>query len=172
MSDARTIEGHDDPARDEWITVHLIELPLVLQQRASEHFEELRREITLVAMSRDDGHPLPRRLTEVVDAISARYAGVSELPDAQRAAAVAAGHDTIDLDFSVPPSVADASRELMDLLADADAYCREGEHLLTLETPRELVVFREWYLGEFIAQTEGGSNPTPWPHYAGTHLDK
>lgn len=170
MSDARTADRHDDPSREEWVTVHLVGLPLVLQQRASEHFEELRREITLVAMSRDDGHPLPRRLNQVVDAISARYAGVSELPDAQRAAAAAAGHDSIDLDFSVPPSVADASRELIDLLADADAYCREGEHLLTLETPRELVVFREWYLGEFIAQTEQGSGPTPWLQYAATRL--
>jgi hypothetical protein len=50
------------------------------------------------------------------------------------------------------------------MLDEADEYCRRGEHLLTLETPPELVRFRRWYLQEFVNQIAGAA-PEPWPDY-------
>jgi hypothetical protein len=51
------------------------------------------------------------------------------------------------------------------MLDEADEFCRRGRHLLTLETPPELVVFRKWYLQEFIDQIERGAEPTAWPEF-------
>jgi hypothetical protein len=51
------------------------------------------------------------------------------------------------------------------MLDEVDEFCRQGKHLLTLATPPELVAYRRWYLGEFIAQL-AGRPATPWPDYA------
>jgi hypothetical protein len=51
------------------------------------------------------------------------------------------------------------------MLDEADEYCRSGQALLTLETPPDAKLFRQWYLDEFIGQLSGAP-PTPWPEYA------
>ncbi len=73
------------------------------------------------------------------------------------------GDRYVDLSFHVPPDLAEAVVRFSQLLTAADDYCRHGE-LLTLAPPPQAVVFRNWYLGEFVAQI-GGSDPTPWPEY-------
>ncbi len=50
------------------------------------------------------------------------------------------------------------------MLDEADAYCRQGSHLLTLQTPPDQRAFRTWFLAEFLSQLAGGP-PTPWPEY-------
>jgi hypothetical protein len=51
------------------------------------------------------------------------------------------------------------------MLDEADEFCRQGKHLLTLATPPDLRRYRQWFLGEFVAQI-GGRPPTPWPLFA------
>ena len=51
------------------------------------------------------------------------------------------------------------------MLDEADAYCREGAHLLTVATPPEELRFRRWFISEFVVQV-GGAAPTPWPDYS------
>jgi hypothetical protein len=152
-----------DPVTEDLITVHILGLPLDLRQRATEHAEELHREFTLLAQQVDRGDAgLPTRLVELMRALRGRYNAFTAEQEDELDAATAAGRTTIDLTFRVPRHVADAASAIGALLEEADAYCREGRHLLTLATPADLVAYRHWFLGEFIAQSSGAP-PTPWP---------
>ena len=149
------------------VEVHLLELPVGLWARTQQHTDELLREFLLIAEQvRHVGDaataPTPVRLGELVDELNGSYGSFSEEQEARLFAAAAAGEEAIDLTYQVPESAGVAARHLGDLLNEADAYCRSGEHLLTLETPAELVGFREWFLEEFRRQTTG-EQPTPWP---------
>lgn len=101
----------------------------------------------------------------MVSALTAEYAGATGEADAERDAALAAGAESVDLTYHVPPAAAEASRALGALLDEADEFCRAGGALLTLATPPEARRFREWYLQEFVGQVAGAA-PTPWPDYA------
>ena len=81
------------------------------------------------------------------------------------AAANRAGVERIDLTYRIPPSAAGAAKDMADVLAEADDYCRAGKHLLTLATPPELVAYRTWFLDQFVDQI-GGRSPVSWPEYA------
>ena len=73
------------------------------------------------------------------------------------------------LDYVLPVAAAQACDELLRMFDEADRYCREGEHLLTLATSDELRAFRDWYLGEIVGQLSGAP-PEPWPDYAARTL--
>jgi hypothetical protein len=147
----------------ELATVLIIGLPLDLHARAAEHGEELRREFTLIAaqLQHEGSASVPRRLVELIDTLRGRYAGFSTDQEDALEAAIAAGRSSIDLTFRVPADVGEAAVALGAMLDDADEYCREGKHLLTLATPPDLVAYRQWYLGQFIEQSRGGP-PAPW----------
>ena len=156
-----------DGGERELVDVRVIGLPLRLFAKGAEHGEELRREFTLMAMRPPDesSHPVPKRLVQLIAELNGRYGSFTAGPDAAREEAMATGGDAIDLVYQVPPHAATAARELAALLAEADEFCRDGDHLLTLATPPELVRLRDWYLGEFIRQIEHGAEPTPWPEF-------
>lgn len=69
---------------------------------------------------------------------------------------------TLEVTYHVTPSAAQACRDLLAGLDEADAFCSAGQRLITLASPPDQIAFRHWYLGEFIAQLAGGA-PTPWP---------
>lgn len=150
----------------ELVEVRLLGLPLPVWQRAQEHVDGLLREFTL--MVQDDGAraAIPRRLLGLMDELTAGYGEFSEEQRRQMEAAAERGEPEIDLTYQVPPAAAGAAQQLGDMLDEADDYCRQGDHLLTLATPAEAVRFRRWFLGEFVDQV-GGRPPTPWPDYAG-----
>lgn len=151
-----------DPA--DLLEVHIVEAPVGLWSKAQEHADELVREFMLISEQLRGGEgerPVPVRLTELVEVLSVRYAGLSTAQEAQFAAAVDAGAASIDLVYRVPADVAEAVVHLSDLLDEADAYCEAGEHLLTLATPPDLVRFRRWFLGEFTRQM-AGAPPRAW----------
>ena len=62
----------------------------------------------------------------------------------------------------MPGAAAEASQALGDMLDQADAFCRDGSHLLTLAADADVVAFRWWYLRQFIDQIAGAA-PVPWP---------
>ena len=111
-------------------------------------------------------HDVPKRLTNLIDELTARYAQFSGENEQRLVDAAVAGVDSIDLDYLIPASAADAAQHLGHLLDEADDYCRQGRHLLTLETPEPLVRFRRWFLEEFCRQV-AGEPPLPWADYAG-----
>jgi len=146
------------------VEVRLLAVDLADLHSAEAHHDELFREFALIAGSDPSpGHAVPRRLLAVIEELNARYALFTTGPQAELAEAAERGDRDVDLSFHVPRDLAEAVIRFSELLTAADDYCRHGD-LLTLAPPLEAVVFRNWYLGEFVAQI-GGSDPTPWPEY-------
>jgi hypothetical protein len=153
---------------DRVVQVHLLQLPVPLWVQTQQVTDELLREFALAsAQADDDEHHLPGRLTRLIETLTARFEGVSTAQEQQLYAAAAAGQDVVDdLVFTVPAAAAPASQQLGDMLDEADDYCREGQHLLTLAAPDDVVRFRRWYLWSFRSQIEGAA-PVAWPDYDG-----
>jgi hypothetical protein len=153
---------------EELITVHVLGMPTGLQVQAQQHNDELTRELMLVAeqmRQRGQTPELPVRFVELVSALSGRYAMFTAEQEAQMTAAIAAGVPTIDLTYTLPASAAAAAGALNGILDEADEYCRQGQLLLTLATPPELVAYRRWLLDQFVAQA-GGAAPVAWADYS------
>ena len=146
------------------VVVELRRLPVELQARAAEHAQELQREFVLIAegLQHAEGPPtLPRRLLDLVEALQREFGGFTVEQEDALDEAVSARIPTIDLTFRVPPGAAQAAIAIGQMLDEADEYCREGRHLLTLATPPDLVAYRRWYLQQFVDQI-AGRGPTPW----------
>jgi anti-anti-sigma factor len=148
---------------DGLVTVRLVALPVQVHLRAQAHQEALQREFEVLRRSEDVGS-VPDRLLNLVGQLEHRYGAFAEMPQAALQDAVGRGATTVDLEFPVPPDTPAACVELAALLDEVDDYCRQGEHLLTLQTPPESLGYRRWFLGEFIAQV-GGAAPVPWPEF-------
>jgi hypothetical protein len=166
------MSGSPDAGTPDLVEVRLLRFPLAVFQQARQHNDELLREFALLSFGRSEpgdapataSAGVPARLVALVAELNGTYGGAAADVNAERDAAIAAGRSEIDLTYRVPASVAAATRHLGELLDEADAYCREGQHLLTLETPPEALRFRRWYLGQFQAQV-AGEPPQPWPDY-------
>ncbi len=156
---ASTLGRSAGDAGGELLPVRLLSLPLRLWQRASEHHDELMREMSLLALS-PSSPELSSRLVELVDVLGNRYGAESSRPEPEIDAAIAAGLDRLDLTYDVPRSAADSAVRMRGLLDEAEAYCRT--ELLTLEQSPLLAAFWQWYVDQFVQQTAGGA-PTPWP---------
>ncbi len=143
--------------------VRLLQFPLDVYQRANEAFEGLRREFTLIAMRTTDAQQVPKRLLQLVDALTGEYEALNEETDRVRDDAIDRGEKVLDqLVYRLPPSAAPACMALNQMLDEADQFCAEGELLLSLASPPEAVAFRRWFLGEIVAQLDG-EPPLPWP---------
>jgi hypothetical protein len=147
------------------IEVRLLRFPLGLWQQSQEHVDELLREFALIAQAEEEHASVPRRLLNLVAELTATYAGLSTPTEQVRDDAIARGDDEIDLVYRTPREAAGAVRHLGEMLDEADRYCRQGSHLLTLQTPPDQVAFRRWFLSEFLNQYEGAA-PVPWPDAA------
>ena len=147
--------------------MHLLLLPVPVAARARQQFEELTREFALMHAGAADGHgaEVPRRLMDMVEVLTTRFAGLNDDARERLDAAIDRGDEVIeDHVMSMPPEAGPASRALGDMLDEADDFCRQGRHLLTLATPPDLVAYRRWYLGEVADQLVGAA-PTSWPQY-------
>jgi anti-sigma regulatory factor (Ser/Thr protein kinase) len=142
----------------ERLTVRLIGMPVRLFAEYRGWYEELRRELRLLALTHGDSYPVARELSELslqVEQERRQAAGVDRLD-----AAVAARLDRADLEYDVPVGAPRTMARLHELLAQADVFCRE-QQLLTLEPTPQMLQLREWYLGEFTRQATG-EQPRPW----------
>jgi hypothetical protein len=120
----------------------------------------------LIHLSDDDSKKaVPAKLLALVERQREEFADLSVRFLEDPAAVVERGGGHVDMEIDVPPRAAPAALELLETLAEADDYCHQGL-LLTLAHPPELVVLREWFLGEIIRQV-GGEKPTPWDDEAG-----
>lgn len=144
--------------------VRLIGLPVELWRQARAHSEAIQRELEIVRVSEPE-EAVPNRIARLMKDYDDRFGGIGDSGMEQLQAAAERGDVMIDLTFEVPPSVAEATRTLKSMLSDLDEYCRQGEELMTLATPPELVALREWFLGEFNRQIEDGEDPLPWEDY-------
>jgi anti-sigma B factor antagonist len=138
-------------------TVRLVGFPLAVQQRAAARYDALMREFALLR-SEQPASSVPNRLLELVDDITSRFSGFSDLPTADIEAARARGDATVDVEYRIPPEAADAARAFNDLLDETDDYCKAGRHLVTLQEAPDMRAFRQWFLSEFNNQI-GGAPP-------------
>ena len=151
--------------------VRLLQVPIAVHARAQEHNAELMREMYLIAQQRhheaeESGtvKELPARLVELVEALTGEFAALTTAQDRLLDDAIAQGVPEIDVTYQIPVAASPAAQQLGSMLDAADDFCRAGQHLLTLATPPELVRYRRWYVGEFVAQLADGP-ATPWPEY-------
>lgn len=164
------------PESTELRTVRVLRIPLGVYARSTQHIDELMREFALITLdadrdraSTDSARPVPHRLMDLVNELTASFSAFTADVEAERDAAIARGAEEIDLTYQLPVAAADASRRLGEMLDEVDDYCRSGQHLITLATPPESLAFRRWYLEEFIAQIEQGRDPMPWGDYVVEH---
>lgn len=160
MTDVPSAELHD---------VRLLRFPLLLWQQTQEHVDELLREFALIAGGESE-HPesVPHRLMELIADLTAAYGGIGAATERERDEALTRGDAEVNLVYHVPVAVTGAVRQLGDMLDEADEYCRQGAHLLTLQTPADQLLFRRWFLSEFLTQL-AGAEPVAWPEYEAAH---
>ena len=156
----------------ELVDVHLIGIPVALWLTSQEHFQDLMREFALISSAERDAaadpaahrHAVPHRLLDLVDALMAEYGQLNTRQEEELAAAAEAGLGSLDLVYQVPPQAAQAAIELGKLMDEADEYCRQGEHLLTLATAPTNLAYRHWYIAQFVDQL-AGKEAVPWPRW-------
>jgi hypothetical protein len=140
------------------VTVRLLGMPVQVFAHYRIWYEDLRRELRLLALALGDSYPVARELSDLslqVEQERRQASGVERLD-----AAVAAGADRADLAYDVPVSAPATMARLNELLELADEFCRE-QRLLTLAPTQQMLDLRAWYLGEFIRQA-AGEEPRPW----------
>ncbi len=139
-------------AADDHVVVRMVGFPSPLMREVIEHLEGLQREFTLLASSEQARGEVPRRLLEIVRELR------KGTPLPRRVDSGGSGEDRT---FHVPLTALQALIRFSRVLDEADSYCRDGDFLLTLPMSDELVAFRRWYLGEFVAQVHG-MEPLSW----------
>ena len=141
------------------VTVRLFGMPAQVFARYRMWYEELRRELRLLALNHGTDYPVARELSDLtlqVEQERRQATGIDRLDEA-----IAAGVERIDLEYQVSPSAAVTMTRLLELLETVDQFCRD-QRLLTMDPDPQQVALRSWYLGEFGRQA-AGSAPTPWP---------
>ena len=150
---------------EELVDVVLREVPVALWARAQEQNDALLREFALIAAGGNRVHDVPHRLTRLMTALDTRFADQTSSQEEQLLAAAEAQLPVLpELRYQVPADAGSASRELGALLAEADDFCLQGRHLLTLAAAEEVVMLREWWLAQFADQTAGAA-AVSWPEW-------
>lgn len=158
------VTGDDTDAGSGGREVHLLGVPIALHDRSAAHHDALLREFALIRSSERTGS-VPDRLLALLADLDERYRIQRAAPTAALEAARARGDEHIDLVYRVPMAVGATARELDELLQEADAYCREGRHLVTVAASPEVVLYRRWFITQFSDQL-AGRPPSAWPERA------
>jgi anti-sigma regulatory factor (Ser/Thr protein kinase) len=146
----------DDP--DAMRDLTLLGFPVDLFLHLRLHFNELGRELRLLALTEPERYPIAVQFSETFLQVEHERRQVRGLDALERAAA--AGLDRIDLRYVVPRS-AGATMSRMSTLLEEIYRDFDDDSLLAVLPGDDLLALQRWYLGEFIAQADG-SAPTPW----------
>ncbi len=123
------------------------------------HFQELHREVRLLALAHESDYPLAKRISDVFGTLDRDLREGIEAD--QLEAAVESGKASTDLQIEVSEATSASIGQFLDLLDMADEFCRQ-ERLLALARTPEQRKFQRWFLGEFVRQQQGES-PMAWP---------
>jgi anti-sigma regulatory factor (Ser/Thr protein kinase) len=141
------------------VMVRLIGMPVQVFVAYRLWYEELRRELRLLALTHGEDYPLAVEISDLTLQVASerrQARGVEKLDQA-----VADGLVSVDLEYDVPVTTADTMGRVLALLEQADAFCEE-QRLLTLAPSPQQQQVRRWYHGEFARQGRG-EPPVPWP---------
>jgi anti-sigma regulatory factor (Ser/Thr protein kinase) len=145
-----------DPA--ELRTIMLLGMPVELFSHLRRHFNELGRELRLLAISGGDTYPLAVEFSETYLQVEYERRHVKGLDALDRA--MAEGLATVDLIYAAPPS-APATMERMGRLIGRVYDELAGSVLLAVRPPDELIDLQRWYLDQFARQSRG-EDPVRW----------
>jgi len=144
---------------EELLTIRLLRMPVQVFAHFRNNYNELRRELRLLSLAHGNDYPVARELSDLflqVEQERRQADGVGELDRA-----VADARDVADLEYLVPSSSPASMGRMLEMLEEADRFCREQRLLVLAASPQQLALQR-WYLGEFVRQA-AGEEPTPWP---------
>lgn len=131
-------------------TIRLEDVPVRDFLESQDHQHDLIRELQLIQIG-DEVDPMsaevPRRVARLINTILVRYQSVRSTTREQALAALDRGEERVTLDVPVQPGMAEALREWLRLLEEADDLCRDGAILLLACRP-EVRELRRWYVRE------------------------
>lgn len=148
------------------VTVELGDVPTDLLLAAKGHVDNLVREFTLAATGEAAGTTaaVPEDLARLINTVVHRFSEARQSIKRQALAAAGRGQPRVTLTLTLTPAAIEAGRDYLDALDQADAYARDAR-LLTLETPAQHRVFRNWYVEALIDQVRevapGQERPAP-----------
>ena len=160
---------HDELMADHpaLIDVQLIDVPIALRGRSTEHIQGLLREIELIVTGQQSGVAMgvPARLLAVTRELETVYAPQIAAAGAVIDSAAERGEAFTQTSYRLPVEARGFAAHVLEVLREVDDFCREGKHLLTVPAPADVAGYRRWSLGEVVAQLDGHP-PTPWPAFA------
>lgn len=134
--------------------VRLDGVPVRLFLESQDHQHDLIKELKLVEIgerfdltARQTSHELAVLIAGILD----RYADVRTATRRQALAAMQRGEEQVTLAVPVRPGMAQALRDWLKLLEQADRFCEQGE-LLTLAARPPVRALRRWYVEQITAQ--------------------
>lgn len=140
------------------VRLQLLNMPVELFAHLRRHFNELGRELRLLALTAPEQYPMAVEFAEVYLQVEHERRHVTGLEPLD--AAMAADIDYVDLTYLAPPT-APRSMERLSTMLD-QVYATFGDDsLLAMRPTPVLVDLQHWYLGEFSRQSRG-QEPTPW----------
>ena len=158
--------GSDERGAPVRYPVSLGDVPTDLLLAAKTHVDNLVREFTLLTAGARSGQSsaIPPHLTGLIEGVVHRFAEARQSIKRQALSAASRGEAHVRLELTLGLDAADAGEQYVRALDEADAYCRAAR-LLTLETPPQHRVFRQWYVGELVTQLRAaaGGRAVPPP---------
>jgi GAF domain-containing protein/anti-sigma regulatory factor (Ser/Thr protein kinase) len=142
--------------------VTLGDVPTDLLLAAKAHVDGLVREFTLAATGAASGHTaeVTPALARLIETVTTQFAEARQAIKRQAVAAAAAGEQRTRLTLNLPLSAAEAGRDYLAALDEADAYARAAR-VLTVESPPEHRAFRQWYVAGLIEQLGAAGRGEP-----------
>lgn len=140
------------------VEVRLLDFPVQVFADFRMRYEELCRELRLLALVHGEDYPVAHELSELavqVERERRQARGTDHLEEAIRE-----GRNRAELTYQVPATASATMARLRELLEAADEFCRQERMLSVAATPQQLALQR-WYLGEFVRQGAGEA-PLRW----------
>lgn len=133
-------------------------VPVAALRGFQRHYQELQREVRLLALAHEAEYPLAKTLADLFGSMQRELRTGLHLGGSSRLRPRADG--TADLTVRTTPEAADALGRFVELLDFADEFCRR-ERMLSLARTPEQRAFQTWFLAEFSRQRAGRA-PSPW----------
>jgi anti-sigma regulatory factor (Ser/Thr protein kinase) len=143
---------------DKGVTVVLERMPVELFLHLRRHFNELGRELRLLALSEPARYPLAVEFSDTYLQVEHERRHVGGLDVLEKA--MKDGTGSVDLTYAAPSTAPATMAQLATLLERVYGEL-SGKVLLSVRPPSSLIDLEDWYLGEFGRQA-GGEEPTPW----------
>ena len=142
------------------VVVDLGSAPVALLAEAKDHLDGVLREIALA----ESAGGLPQEVVEAMSDAVRRFAVARGQLRALLTAAAERGDARVDVVFRLPVELADRGEKYLDALRAADAFARD-RRMLSLESPVEHRVLREWYVDGLVSglrRAAAGLPQQPW----------